>query len=141
MRPRGGSGVKAMSIGRGARGAHGGVVAVLAAGTLLFGVAAAGAASALAVGKCGAFGYGLDYAAMPAAEAAALKKCDGKCSVVARTHKGCAAFAVDIRNLCGPHGWATAARLGKAQNSALRQCYHFGGRVCVIRAFLCDAKG
>ena len=124
-----------MGIGRGV------AVAALAWGVLLSGIAAAGAASALAVGTCGAFGYGLDYARMADADAAALAKCHGKCSVVARTRKGCAAFAVDIKNVCGPHGWATGARLGKAQNSALRECYRFGGRACVIRAFLCDAKG
>ena len=32
-------------------------------------------------------------------------------------------------------------RLGEAQNSALRHCYEYGGKDCVIRAWVCDAKG
>jgi hypothetical protein len=118
-----------------------GAIAVLAAGVVLVGITAVRAASALAVGQCGAYGYGLDFAGMAGAEAAALTKCGAKCSVVARTRKGCAAFAVDIKNVCGAHGWSVAGRLGRAQNAALKQCYGFGGRACVIRAFLCDAKG
>jgi hypothetical protein len=114
---------------------------VLALGALMGSVAVASAASALAVGQCGAFGYGLDFTQMGDADAAALAKCGAQCSVVGRTRKGCAAFAVDLKNVCGPHGWATASRLGKAQNAALRRCYDFGGRSCVIRTFLCDAKG
>ena len=34
-----------------------------------------------------------------------------------------------------------ANRLGPAQNTALKQCYSNGGKDCVIRAFVCDAKG
>jgi hypothetical protein len=44
-------------------------------------------------------------------------------------------------NACGAHGYAVATRLGHAQNQALRQCYQFGGKDCVIRAWACDAKG
>jgi len=42
---------------------------------------------------------------------------------------------------CGAYGYAVAARLGSAQNTALRQCYQYGGKDCVIRAWACDAKG
>jgi hypothetical protein len=42
---------------------------------------------------------------------------------------------------CGAHGYAVARRLGEAENIALRYCYRFGGKDCVIRAWLCDAKG
>jgi len=55
--------------------------------------------------------------------------------------RACGAFAIDGRNACGPHGYAVATRLGQAQNKALRQCYEFGGKDCVIRAWACDAKG
>ena len=37
--------------------------------------------------------------------------------------------------------YAVARRLGQAQNTALRQCYEYGGKECVIRAWACDAKG
>jgi hypothetical protein len=124
-----------MSINRG------GAIAALACGAVLAFMAAANAASALAAGPCGAFGYGLDFTHVPDADAAALAKCGARCQVVGRTRKGCAALAVDVKNVCGPHGWATAPRLGQAQNAALRKCYGFGGKACVIRAFLCDAKG
>jgi hypothetical protein len=29
----------------------------------------------------------------------------------------------------------------QVQNMALRQCYQFGGKDCVIRAWACDVKG
>jgi uncharacterized protein DUF4189 len=90
------------------------------------------AAGALAIGPCGA--YGLAYEAM--------RKCTGKgCKVVASMNRNCAAFAVDMSNACGSYGFAAAARLGPAQNTALKQCYSNGGKDCVIRAFVCDAKG
>ena len=42
---------------------------------------------------------------------------------------------------CGAFGYAAAPRLGQAQNTALRYCYRNGGKDCVIRAWVCDAKG
>jgi hypothetical protein len=120
---------------------RGGVFAALVGFALLAGKTGVEAAGALAVGTCGAYGYGNDFAQSVDATGAALRKCSGKCRVVATTQRNCAAFAVDVKNLCGPHGWASAARLDQAQNLALRQCYKFGGRECVIRAFLCDGKG
>ena len=55
--------------------------------------------------------------------------------------RGCAALAVDFSNGCGAHGWGKAAKLGLAQNVALKSCYRDGGKECVIRTFFCDAKG
>jgi len=112
-------------------------------------VAAAGglanAAGALAVGACGAYGFAYDYAGANAAHAAqteAMRKCSGPgCRVVANMKRNCAAFAVDMKNACGSYGFAAASRLGPAQNTALRQCYSNGGKDCVIRAFVCDARG
>lgn len=103
--------------------------------------APAGAAGALAVGKCGAYGSAIDFGAMPAARSNAMRKCEGKCQVVASVRKSCAALAVDGRNACRAQGWAAGKSLGRTQNEALRHCYRFGGRDCVIRAFLCDATG
>src|SRR5262245_51906670 len=103
--------------------------------------AAAQAAGALAIGACGAYGFAFDFAADPVARSAALRKCDGDCKVVAAVSRNCAAFAIDMQNACGSYGFATAARLGPAQNHALRQCYLNGGKDCVVRAFVCDAKG
>ena len=34
-----------------------------------------------------------------------------------------------------------AETLGRAQNLASQQCHRFGGRNCMIRAWVCDAKG
>jgi len=100
------------------------------------------AAGALAIGPCGAYGVAYDHAHDDAAQAEAIRKCTGKgCKVVASTKGNCAAFAVDMRNACGSYGFAAAARLGPAQNTALRQCYGNGGKDCVIRAFVCDARG
>jgi hypothetical protein len=103
---------------------------------------AAQAAGALAVGHCGAYGFSYDFKGEQAARSAALRKCTGKdCKVVTAMKRNCAALAIDGRNVCGAYGFAAAARLGPAQNSALKQCYRFGGKDCLIRAFVCDAKG
>jgi DNA-binding MurR/RpiR family transcriptional regulator len=116
---------------------------IAAAGIIiLVGINASHAAGALAVGKCGAYGFAYDYAAFDAAKAAALRKCaSGDCKVVASMKRNCAAFAIDGQNACGAFGFAAAARLGQAQNTALRQCYQHGGKDCVIRTFVCDGKG
>ena len=100
------------------------------------------AAGALAIGPCGAYGLAYDHAQADAAKVEAMRKCSGKaCKVVASMKLNCAAFAVDLRNVCGSYGFAAASRLGPAQNTALRQCYSNGGKDCVIRAFVCDARG
>jgi len=114
---------------------------VLAGAFILAGLAAASAAGALAVGKCGAYGYAYDFTVDDAARAAALRKCTGDCKVVAPIKRTCAALAVDGSNSCGAFGYAAASRLGQAQNTALRQCYRHGGKDCVIRAWACDGKG
>jgi hypothetical protein len=98
------------------------------------------AAGALAIGACGAYGFAYDYAKDAEASQAARGKCAGGCKVVP-LRRACGAIAVDGANACGAHGYAVAARLGSAQNTALRHCYEYGGKDCVIRAFACDAKG
>jgi hypothetical protein len=100
------------------------------------------AAGAMAVGRCAAYGYAFDYADLPQAQAAALAKCSGRqCRVVLALRKSCVAFAIDGHKPCGPHGFASARQLGQAQNAALRQCYQYGGKDCVIRGWACDTKG
>ncbi len=80
--------------------------------------------------------------ATSSAQSEAMQKCAKTgCKVIASTKLNCAAFAVDMRNACGSYGFAAASRLGPAQNTALRQCYSNGGKDCVIRAFVCDARG
>jgi len=114
----------------------------VAGGLLAGGVVAVGAAGALAVGACGAYGFAYDYREADGARTAALGKCTGAdCKVVTAMKRTCAALAIDMTNACGALGYASAVRLGQAQNTALRQCYHHGGKDCVIRAFVCDAKG
>jgi uncharacterized protein DUF4189 len=121
------------------------VAAVLLAATaalLHVTVRTARAAGALAIGSCGAYGEAHDFRSLPDAERNALAKCKGEgCRVVATVRRGCAALAVDYANACGGHGWGKAARLGAAQNEALRSCYKDGAKECVIRSFFCDAKG
>jgi hypothetical protein len=115
--------------------------AAVAASIMLSMASAGHAAGVLAVGKCGAYGFSYDYKRAAEAQTAALQRCTGgDCKPIAFS-RGCAALAVDGANKCGPHGFATATKLGQAQNTALEQCYRFGGKDCVIRAFVCDAKG
>ena len=115
---------------------------LLAGALLIATITLTQAAGALAVGVCGAYGFAIDYGGPDQAQTAALAKCSGKgCAVVASMKRNCAALAIDGHNACGPFGYAAKARLGEAQNTALQQCYSHGGKECVIRAFVCDAKG
>lgn len=100
----------------------------------------ANAAGALAVGKCGAYGQAYDYPAVDAARAAALKQCKGTCEAVVMK-RACAALSLDMANPCGAHGYAVASRISNTLNAAMKKCYDFGGKECVIRAWACDAKG
>jgi hypothetical protein len=93
-------------------------------------IGAANAAGALAVGVCGAYGYGFDYQKIEDARAAAMSKCSGG-----------SCMAVDAKNPCGSFGWAVGPHLGKAENASMRRCVEFGGRDCVVRAWACDEKG
>jgi Domain of unknown function (DUF4189) len=116
---------------------------IVVAGSLVaIGAVAVEAAGALAVGSCGAYGFAYDYRQPEIARTAALGKCaGGDCKVVTAMKRACAALAIDVTNACGALGYASAGGLGQAQNTALRQCYRYGGKDCVIRAFVCDAKG
>jgi hypothetical protein len=126
-------------LGKGA--SHVGTARKLVIACLLVGSmgAVAHAAGALAVGACGAYSFAYDFPRETAANQAALQKCAGECKVVP-VMRACGAIAIDGANACGPHGYAVARRLGQAQNSALKECYRFGGKECVIRAWACDAK-
>ena len=99
------------------------------------------AAGALAVGNCGAYGVAYDFTEADQASAAALHQCAGDCKVAASMRGNCAALSIDMHNACGAFGYAAAPQLGQAENTALRYCYRNGGKDCVIRAFVCDAKG
>jgi hypothetical protein len=100
------------------------------------------AAGALATGPCGAFGYAFDDLSPEAAALRARAQCKGQpCKVVTSFRRACAAFAVDATNTCGPHAWANAPTLGRAQNIAAEACHRYGGRNCMVRAWVCDAKG
>jgi len=98
------------------------------------------AAGAFAMGKCGAYGQAFDYPAEDAARAAALKQCQGDCEAVTMRH-ACAAFSIDMSNPCGPHGYAVRPQISSSLNEATRECYKFGGKECVIRAWACDGRG
>ncbi len=118
-------------------------IAVVAMSFALFAsmIAAVNAAGALAVGSCGAYGYGFDYTTETAARSAAIRKCSGNCRIVGMLHRACAAMSVDAKNPCGSFGWAINSHLGKAENISMRRCLEYGGHDCVIRAWACDEKG
>jgi hypothetical protein len=116
-----------------------GVAAPLVALSVM--VSSAAAVGAFAVGACGAYGYAYAFHSVAQARITALRKCAGRgCRLVGVIRHGCAALVIDSRNACGSYGWAIHARLGSAENSAMRRCYQFGGRTCVVRAFVCDRK-
>jgi hypothetical protein len=103
-------------------------------------VTQAHAAGAFAVGKCGAYGQAYDFPAEAAARAAAQKQCKGACTTVTMK-RACAAMAVDLADPCGAYGYAVKSKISATLNAATRECYKFGGKECVIRAWACDAKG
>jgi hypothetical protein len=98
------------------------------------------AAGAFAIGKCGAYGDAYDYAGEEAARIAALKKCKGECTAITMK-RACAALSIDMTNPCGALGYAVRPHISSSLNEATRECYKFGGKECVIRAWACDAKG
>ena len=119
-------------------------LACAALGVSIFGISvpAGQAAGAMAVGQCAAYGYAFDFTKADAARVAAQGKCVGRdCKIVMMLKRSCAALAIDAHKPCGPHGYASARRLGEAENVALKSCYQYGGKDCVIRAFACDVKG
>jgi hypothetical protein len=104
--------------------------------------ATARAAGVIATGACGAYGQAYDSPNLNIARKSALAQCHAAdCKVVAQVKRGCSAVAVDGTNPCGASGSASGPKLGRAQNDALKACYKAGGKDCVIRTFLCDAKG
>jgi Domain of unknown function (DUF4189) len=118
------------------------VVAMAILSLLIVATGPVQAAGALAVGACGAYGYGYDYGKVTDARAAAMKQCVGStCKIVGEIRRGCAALAIDAKRPCGSFGWAINSHLGKAENASLKRCYEFGGRDCVVRAWACDDKG
>jgi hypothetical protein len=98
------------------------------------------AAGAFAVGKCGSYGQAIDYPGVAAAQAAARKQCQGECTTVT-IKRACAALSIDMANPCGAHGYAVERKISTALNNAMKKCYDFGGKDCVIRAWACDARG
>jgi hypothetical protein len=98
------------------------------------------AAGAIAVGKCGAYGQAYDFAGEAAARAAAQKQCKGECTTVTMK-RACAAMSVDLANPCGAYGYAVKPKIANSLNAATRECYKYGGKECVIRAWACDARG
>jgi hypothetical protein len=98
------------------------------------------AAGAFAVGKCGAYGQAYDFPGEAAARAAAQRQCKGDCTTVTMK-RACAALSVDLANPCGAYGYAVKPKISSSLNAATRECYKYGGKECVIRAWACDAKG
>jgi hypothetical protein len=119
----------------------GGVRAALVGALMVASMAGAQAAGALAVGSCAAYGVAYDFTEQTEARIAAMRKCEGSCKVVATIRRGCTAYAIDMRNACGAHGYGAAPTLGRAQNVALKYCFEKGGRDCVVRAWACDGRG
>ena len=103
-------------------------------------VTSGNAAGALPVGKWGAYGQAFDYRTQAPATKAAKAQCRGECRTVAM-NRACAAFSIDLRNPCGAHAYAVAPRISSALNASMKDCYKYGGKECVIRAWACDARG
>src|SRR5258708_37022443 len=81
---------------------------------LISSVVETNAAGALAMGRCGAFGYAFDDVSPEAAAQRARAQCKGlECRVGTSFRHACAALTVEGGNGCGPHDLANAATLGR----------------------------
>ena len=101
----------------------------------------ANAAGALAVNKCGAYGYSYSYGSDGEASDAALRNCQGDgCHVVANITGACAAFYWDDNDHCGAQGWGYASSRAEAEGIAAKFCTNYGGANCVLRAWVCDGN-
>jgi hypothetical protein len=119
-----------------------GSVACAAVLTFAMSAAPAMAAGALAVGKCGAYGYSFDADSPREARRTAMEHCQGDgCRVVLDFHRFCAAFAWDTGRNCGAQGWGSGPNPDAARRAAVDQCSQFGGTQCEVRKVTCDRKG
>jgi hypothetical protein len=100
----------------------------------------AGAAGALAVNKCGAYGYSYGKSSVGEAEEVALQECGAGCSVVLHFENACGAFATDSDQRCGAQGWGWAPGRGRAEEIALNECAGHGGGNCSIQRWVCDGQ-
>ena len=105
-------------------------------------LASAKAAGALAVGACAAYGYAYDYPSSEAAQTAAHREMRRHKLQRGRHHREglrCALRSTAI-SPAARTAMPMRRKLGPAQNTALQYCYKFGGKDCVIRAWICDGK-
>lgn len=114
--------------------------AALAAVVALFVSTAAGAAGAIAVNKCGAYGYSYGKSSVGEAEEVASQECGPGCSVVLHFENACGAFATDADQHCGPQGWGWAQGRSRAEEIALNECANHGGGNCTIKRWVCDGE-
>ena len=96
------------------------------------------AAGAIAVNKCGAYGYSYGKRSIDEAKEVALQECGPGCSVVLHFENACGAFATDGDQRCGAQGWGWAPRRGRAEEIALNECASHGGGNCSIKRWVCD---
>lgn len=109
----------------------------------LLGSDRARADGALAVGKCGAYGYSTKYSSLSDARRRALRECRShngeNCEIKLTLMGNCAAMATDRSRSCGAGGWARRATRSAAERVAIEQCEKFGGRDCRVRVGFCDS--
>jgi hypothetical protein len=120
---------------------RGGSAAAAVWALLLFGVPAAHADGALALGKCSAWGWstgGTTLGASQKAIADCARHDAEDCKVVAMTHEGCMAVATDQSQSCGKVYWANEATRREAENGSLGQCKNGDSKSCTLVASKCD---
>ena len=84
----------------------------------------------------GAYGWAVDHRTQRGANADAMRRCGGSCSVVMRFWNSCAAFASGSR---GVYGWADSQSGGRAQQAALNNCAA-RGRNCAVKVWACTSR-
>ena len=119
----------------------GGSAGAAISAVFLFGVPAAHADGALALGKCSAWGWSTSATTLGASQKAiadcAQHDAQG-CKVVAMTHEGCVAVTTDQAQTCGKFYWANEATRREAESGSLGQCKSGDGRNCTLVASKCD---
>ena len=102
------------------------------------GWAQVGGALAIDEGRGDQWGWAVDYETAGAASAAALGECGAGCSVVL-TFDRCGAYAADQASASTAYGWGESyASAEGAQQRALSECGSRGGSGCVVRVWGCN---
>jgi Domain of unknown function (DUF4189) len=100
----------------------------------------ANGALAIDANQGSAYGLGVNYDSMAAAEQRALIECGRSCRIVVRFPSACAAYAADQTEGSTVYGWAPGNSRDEAKAKAVSNCRKYGGKRCNVRVWGCNSR-